>query len=136
MNNSNHRQVISLYKMWKTFNPEPIREMVSDDIHYESHWVLRPIKGKEPFLDYIGKKLDTIKAAVDRGEIEIHSTVGHIDVQDDEFFLLLYHTIRGKKFESLIRVGVQNDLIVKMTIEPLKKRFNIQPMDETTNEIL
>jgi hypothetical protein len=135
MTTSNHRQVVALHKMWETFNLEPIKELVADDIHYESHWVLRPINGKEHFLNYIEKKLATIKTAVERGEIEIHSSVGKVVGQDNEYFLLLYHTIRGKRFESFIKVGVKNDLIVKMTIEPLKKRFNIQQMDETTNEI-
>ena len=136
MKNSNHKQVVSLHQMWETFNPEPILEMVSDDIHYESKWVLRPINGKEQFLDYIEKKLKHIKAAVDKGEIEIHSSVGQVTGQDDEYFLLLYHTIRGKRFESLIRVTAEGGLIIKMSIEPLKKRFNIVPLDETNKEIL
>jgi len=85
---------------------------------------------------YIEKKLQTIKAAVENGEIQIHSSIGHIEGQDDEYYLLLYHIIRGEKFESLIRVSVDGGLIVKMSIEPLKKRYNILPLDETTNEIL
>ncbi len=131
MTTSNHKQVVALQKMWENYDPEPIQKFVADDIRYESHWVLRPIKGKEPFLEYIGKKLETIKAAVDKGDIEVHSSVGHIDGQNNEYFLLLYHIIRGKRFESLIRVMVEGGLIVKMSIEPLKKRYNIVPMDES-----
>ncbi len=136
MTTSNHKQVAALHQMWETFNPEPILTLVADEIHYESHWVLRPINGKERFLHYIEKKLQTIKAAVENGEIQIHSSIGHIEGQDDEYYLLLYHIIRGEKFESLIRVSVDGGLIVKMSIEPLKKRYNILPLDETTNEIL
>ena len=136
MTNSNHKQVESLHKMWETFNAEPIKNLVADEIRYKSHWVLNGLLGKEQFLDYIEKKLLNIKAAVDRGEIQIHSSIGHIEGQDNEYYILLYHTIRGQKFESLIRVAVDGGFIVKMSIEPLKKRFNIVPMNESTNEIL
>lgn len=135
MTNSNHKQVVSLHQMWETFDPEPILELVSVDIHYESHWVLRPIDGKESFLQYIVQKLITIKAAVDKGDIQIHSSVGQVGGQDEEYFLLLYHTIRGQKFESLIRVSVKNGLINRMSIEPVKRKFNILPLNQSINEI-
>lgn len=115
--------------MWETFNSEPIRELISDDFIYQSHWVLRPIKCKTRFFEYIEKKLVTIKNAIETGEIEIQFSIGQIPGQDDEYFLLIYHTIRNNRFQSMIRVEVVNDLIIRMSIEPLKRRYNIHPID-------
>ena len=49
----------------------------------------------------------------------------------DEYFIILRHTIRGKTWESLIRVTVDDGLIVNMSIEPLRRRFNVKMVTET-----
>jgi hypothetical protein len=137
MEKSNHLQVVSLNQMWETFNTEPIKELVANNIHFESHWGPRPIKGKTMVLDHLVNRLKSIRSAVNRGEIEIRSSVARkVDGEINEYFLLLYHIIRGQNFESLIRVSVKNGLINRMSVEPVKRRFNIQPMDSITNEIL
>lgn len=136
METSNHLQVVSLHQMWETFNTEPIKELVANNIHYESHWVTKPIKGKTKVLAYLLNRLKTIRSAVNRGEIEIRSSVARkVDGEIKEYFLLLYHIIRGKNFESLIRISVKNGLINRMSVEPVKKRYNILPVDQTINEI-
>lgn len=129
MKNSNYNQVVSLNKMWNTLDPSYIINVVDENIHYTSFWVLRPIDGRERFLDYIERKLKTIKEAVDRGDIKIQSFVGQAEGNTYEYFIILQHTIRGKNWESLIRVIVDKGLIVKMSIEPMKRRFNIKPLE-------
>lgn len=136
MKNSNYNQVVSLNQMWNTLDASHIINVVDENINYTSFWVLRPIDGREKFLDYIERKLKTIKEAVDRGDIKIQSFVGQAEGNTDEYFIILHHTIRGKNWESLIRVAVDNGFIVKMSIEPLKKRFNIHPVDESNSAIL
>lgn len=131
MKNSNHNQVVSLHQMWNTFNPSYIRDMISDKILYESFWVLRPIRGKEKFLKYIEEKLKTIKQGVNRNLILIESQVVHTMDNEDEYFLLLKQMIEGTYNESLIRVMVENGKIIKMGIEPVRRRFKVNMINDS-----
>lgn len=131
MKNSNHNQVVSLHQMWNTFNPSYIRDMISDKILYESFWVLRPIRGKEKFLKYIEEKLKTIKQGVNRNLILIESQVVHTMNNEDEYFLLLKQMMEGTYNESLIRVMVENGKIIKMGIEPVRRRFKVNMINDS-----
>ena len=126
MQKSNLFQVVSLIKMWDTLTPEPILDLVTDDITYESFWVLIPIQGKQNFLIYIEKKLNTIKDAVERNKISLSTSLVQIEEIGDEYFILLKHTITGTDFETLLRVSVTGVLISKIQLTPVYKTYTLK----------
>ena len=126
MQKSNLFQVVSLIKMWDTLTPEPILDLVSDDITYESFWVFIPIHGKQNFLFYIEKKLNTIKDAVERNKISLSTSLVQIEEIGDEYFILLKHTITGTDFETLLRVSVTGVLISKIQLTPVYKTYTLK----------
>lgn len=135
MKNSNFNHVESLNKMWNTLDPNHIKDLISENIHYESYWVLRPIRGKEGFLYYIERKLKTIKLGVERNYITIESQVVHTIDDPDEYFLILKHIMEGTHNESLIRVSVDNGKITRMGIEPVSRRFKVKIISDLNEEI-
>ena len=131
MKNSNFSQVVSLNKMWNTLDPSHISDLISNNIYYESYWVIRPIRKKERFLDFFEKKLKTIKDAVQKGRVTIETKIVHIKGNDEEYFLILKQHVKGVYNESLITVSVKDGLIEKMTIEPLRRRFRVNMVVDT-----
>lgn len=125
MKNSNYSQVVSLNKMWNTLDSSHISDLISNNIYYESYWVIRPIRRKERFLNYMSKKLKTIKTGVKRNQINIETQVVHPVENEEEYFLIMKQSVKGVYNESLITVSVEDGLIVKMGIEPLRRRFKV-----------
>ena len=130
MQETNLIQVVSLIKMWDTLTSEPIIELVTEDITYESFWVLIPIQGKQNFLIYIEKKLNTIKDAIERNKISLSTSLVQIEEIEDEYFILLKHTITGTDFESLLRVSLTGVLISKIELTPVYKTYTLKLVTE------
>jgi hypothetical protein len=50
-------------KSWNNLDVSFIETILFDDFTYESQWVLKPIIGKESFLNYLNLKFQAIKEA-------------------------------------------------------------------------
>lgn len=49
--------------MMNTLDSTHIEEILADDFHYASQWVLSEIKSKQEYLDYIRPKLKAVKSS-------------------------------------------------------------------------
>ena len=48
-------------EMYTSFTADPIADMLMEDFHYSSMWVLDEIKSRDAYLYYITKKLEAMK---------------------------------------------------------------------------
>lgn len=116
--------------MWRTLDPIHILGLVSENIIYESFWVIFPIVSKDEFLTYIEQKLNTIKEAVLRGKISIQVQIVVIEGIDDQYFIRMNHTIGKNDFDSLISVSVSEDgLINKISFLPTLPQFKLKQLE-------
>ena len=126
---SNYFQSQAVSQMWNSLDPNPLRGLVSDDITYESSWVLLPIVGKKKFLSYITKKINTISKSVSKGEMTIHSEVVRQEGSEGLYFIVLTHQITLNEIKSLITVSVNEDgLINRISIDPFYPESPVKTM--------
>lgn len=118
----NHKQVQLVNQMYNTLDCSEIVDSISEHIEYRSYWVILPITGKTKFLNFISKKLQTIKIAAERGDISIASHIVTIKGIENEFFVELDYTFNNEQRNILIRVEVFNSLITSIQLFP-KKQF-------------
>jgi len=53
-------------RMMHHLSADYLAPLLADDFHYASQWVFEEIQSKQQFLDYIGPKLEAIKASGNR----------------------------------------------------------------------
>jgi len=52
-----------LAEAYTTFSISPIQDLIADDFSYSSLWVWGELKSKESYLDYLKRKLESMKKA-------------------------------------------------------------------------
>lgn len=63
--------------MMNTLSAAHLEPLLAEDFHYESQWVFGAITSKQAYLDYIGPKLDAIRASGSRVWAEMAELRGY-----------------------------------------------------------
>ena len=114
MDDSNYKQARILYEAWKNLNSSILNEWLSDDVIYESHWVVLPLVGKDNVIEFLLGKFETIKK---------HNLVPKVHlIQSDnkDYMVLVKLVIEDELSESIFRVSVKNELIFGISIIPIE----------------
>jgi hypothetical protein len=105
--------------MYNTWDYKLIERHLAKDIVYSSAWVLLPIEGRMSFINFIQKKLRTMKLASEAGKLNL--TVTKIRRQKSDycdFIKLSYRTSTAER-EVLIKVIVNHSLIKSIELLPI-----------------
>lgn len=120
MNYFNFSQALLISRMWNFLDVSYIRRIVSDGVVYESLLVENPKIGKEVFLSHMERKLETIRNAVQAGEVQLYAHVVSVEGISNECFVKLNQNVNGQYDESLISISLNEDgMIYRLTISPL-----------------
>lgn len=120
MNYFNYFQALSISEMWNFLDISYISGIVSDEVVSESYWVVNPLAGKEDFLMHMERKLETVRNAVQAGDVQLFAHVVSIEGIFHECFVKLIQIVKGQFNESLISISVNEDGTIHLiTINPL-----------------
>ena len=69
-----NREVVFLEKLaeaYQTYDASIVEDCLADDMHYASMWVFHEMTSKEEYLDYLTRKLATLKRSNKKMECKI-----------------------------------------------------------------
>jgi len=105
--------------MYNTWDYKHIERHLAEDIVYSSAWVLLPIEGKTSFINFIQRKLRTMRFASKAGKLNL--TVTKVPRHRSDYADLIklsYKTLTAEK-EVLIKVIVNNSIIKSIELLPI-----------------
>ena len=82
-NNQFSVPLIQLAKCWNHLDTSYVREYLSDNLVYDSQWVLENIMGKDDYLTYLEPKLEAIRVSRDAGKMVVVAELASL--QESEF---------------------------------------------------
>lgn len=92
--------------LYNNLDYKPIIDWLNEGIIYSSSWVLLPIIGKQKFIAFISKKLETIKSAIEDGKMIISAISVRSRSNSQQYYTLLKHTLKDQKHKTLIKTTV------------------------------
>ena len=114
MDNSNYKQAQILFKAWNELDSSLLKDWLSKDVIYESHWIVLPLIGKDSVIDFLSKKFETIK------KHNLVPEVSLIQSDDNEYMVLVKLELEDESSESIFRVSIRNRLISGISIIPIE----------------
>jgi hypothetical protein len=101
---------------WNKLNTDYIKTSLSDEIVYESQWVLIPIIGKAEVLMYLKNKFKTIKREMKSGITIIKAKIGYLPAMNKRPCIVLSQIISNKFNEVTILIEVKQSLISRIDL--------------------
>ncbi len=100
--------VTEIAKGYNNLNSSTFEVLASDDISYESQWVLNSIYGKAEIFNYLNQKFETIK----NSETKLFAELAYFG--EDPCIILAQDTKENKV--ATVLIDIANEQIGKMTI--------------------
>ncbi len=105
-----------LAQSWNNLDTKYILDNLSDNIIYESQWVLVPINGKREFIAYLESKFNAIKSAMKHELIQVTAELALApSLQNKPCIILTQITNQGIRQVSIL-IEITNSKIERIDI--------------------
>lgn len=104
-----------LKSAWNNLDTRHIESYLSEDVVYESQWVLISIRGKPEVLKFLEGKFQTIKN-IENGFFMINAAIGYIPSMDMRPCILLSQIYTDELTLVTVLIEVKNSLISRIDL--------------------
>lgn len=119
----NLTQAGAIADMWNTFKIDFIEDLLHDEVEFSTDWVLLPVKGKNEVVNFLQKKLRTMRNAfVEYDHSCFANLMTHPKFEKEVFVRLLCQTKDRSTNEVFLKVDVADEKI---------KTIRFMALDET-----
>lgn len=105
-----------LAKSWNNLDISFIEPVLSDNVIYESQWVLTPMVGKESFLTYMKSKFDTIREAVLYENMIVFAEMANHPEADNRPCIVLSQSQEVVTRKATVLLKVQKERIIRIDV--------------------
>lgn len=111
----------TVLQSWKNHDTSYIKEVLSEDVVYESQWIYYPIHGKSNVINYLDVFFDAFEEGIRMGEIDFSVEIKQMD---NENTIQMNRKVFGKDFKTLLIITIdENGLITKIGNTPKNQVF-------------
>lgn len=105
-----------LVKCWNNLNTNHIEQYLSEDVIYESQYVLNPLVSKTEVLEYLRGKFKTIIHKMRSELILLNATIGYLPSMNMRSCIVLSQIIGDKLHQSTVLIEIKNSRISRIDI--------------------
>ena len=106
MNDQERESLRMLAKSWNNLDIRFIQDQLTEDVTYESQWVLKPIDGKQKFLTYLNSKFIAIKSAMESEPMVVKAEMAFLPTIKNRPCLVLTQTAKSETRKTTVLIEI------------------------------